>query len=90
MSWSIEANLTKRFGERVLQQDGIEFTEVTYVDLCYNYMRGWSDMTPGDWDYPVVIHYDNGKIYEKSYRVLSEIIKTLEDIAEDATDEAYE
>ncbi len=84
----MDKNLTTRLGERILKAAHIEFKEVTHIDLNYSYSRGWSEYTPADSYYPVVVHYD-GQSHEKDYDTMGPIIKELEDIADEIRDEAY-
>lgn len=85
----MNANLTRRLGERILRGAGRDFKEVAHVDFGYDYSRGWSEYTPPDSSCSVLVHYD-GKTYDKYYNHLGIIIKELEDITEEIQDEAYE
>lgn len=80
-------DITKNLGIRLIAEHGLG-GEVTHVDLGVE--QGGGCPTCYYTEYPVTVHYTNvhGKetTYTKTFQNMSEIIKIMEDIADDVWD----
>lgn len=83
-----------KLGQEILDELKIPWQKIERVDLTADGMRGWSEYTPEDTSYPVVVYYTDGdgksQHAEKVYGSMSTIVKRLEEIAEDWHDSLYD
>lgn len=86
---NIDLNITDALGQRILAEKEL-VGKVVAVRFMVDGDTGWSEYTPGDWDYPVEVDYidshDGKHTVTKVFGDLSEVIRQLEAIDDEKFD----